>query len=84
MPVLTPAELWEASGRYGIPELFKLQDRTGRDYVLPLTHEETVTFHAREIQSYKRAAADLVPPVRRRTATSRGRAAACSACASSS
>src|SRR3954463_8901693 len=53
MPVLTPAELWEATGRIGIPELFKLKDRTGRDYVLPLTHEETVAFHAREIQSYK-------------------------------
>jgi prolyl-tRNA synthetase len=52
-PVLTPAELWEASDRYGIPELFKLNDRTGRRYVLPLTHEETFTFHARELQSYK-------------------------------
>jgi prolyl-tRNA synthetase len=53
MPVLTPAELWEASGRIRIPELFRLKDRTGRDYILPLTHEETVTFHAREIQSYR-------------------------------
>lgn len=53
MPVLTPAELWETTGRIGIPELFKLKDRTGRDYVLPLTHEETVAFHGREIQSYK-------------------------------
>jgi prolyl-tRNA synthetase len=52
-PVLTPAELWEATGRYSIPELFKLDDRAGRHYVLPLTHEETFTFHAREIQSYK-------------------------------
>jgi prolyl-tRNA synthetase len=53
MPVLTPAELWQATGRYRIPELFKLQDRNGRDFVLPLTHEETITFHAREIQSYR-------------------------------
>jgi prolyl-tRNA synthetase len=53
MPVLTPAELWEATGRIGIPELFRLKDRTGRDYILPLTHEETVTFHGREIQSYR-------------------------------
>ena len=53
MPVLTPAELWETTGRIGIPELFKLDDRNGRDYVLPLTHEETVAFHAREIQSYR-------------------------------
>jgi prolyl-tRNA synthetase len=53
MPVLTPAELWEATGRLGIPEIFHLKDRTGRDFILPLTHEETVTFHAREIQSYR-------------------------------
>jgi prolyl-tRNA synthetase len=52
-PVLTPAELWEESGRYSIPEVFKLQDRVGRQFVLPLTHEETFTFHARELQSYK-------------------------------
>ncbi len=52
-PVLTPAELWEATGRYAITELFKLDDRAGRHYVLPLTHEETFAFHAREIQSYK-------------------------------
>jgi prolyl-tRNA synthetase len=53
MPVLTPAELWIQSGRYVIPELFKLNDRNGREFVLPMTHEETVTFHAREIQSYR-------------------------------
>jgi prolyl-tRNA synthetase len=53
MPVLTPAELWQRSGRYSIPEVFKLQDRAGKEFVLPMTHEETVTFHAREIQSYK-------------------------------
>jgi prolyl-tRNA synthetase len=52
-PVLTPAELWIESGRYGIPELFKLKDRNGRDYVLPITHEETFAFHARELQSYR-------------------------------
>jgi prolyl-tRNA synthetase len=52
-PVLTPAELWQQTGRYGSPEIFKLQDRSGRDYVLPLTHEETFAFHAAEIQSYR-------------------------------
>jgi prolyl-tRNA synthetase len=52
-PVLTPAELWETSGRIGIPIVFKLKDRAGRDYVLPFSHEETMTFHARELQSYK-------------------------------
>jgi prolyl-tRNA synthetase len=53
MPVLTPAELWETTGRIDIPEIFHVTDRSGREYVLPVTHEETVTFHAREIQSYK-------------------------------
>jgi prolyl-tRNA synthetase len=52
-PVLTPVELWEASGRDKIPELFHLTDRNGRRFVLPMTHEETFTFHAREIRSYK-------------------------------
>jgi prolyl-tRNA synthetase len=52
-PVLTPAELWETSGRIRIPIVFKLKDRAGRDYVLPFSHEETMTFHARELQSYK-------------------------------
>ena len=53
MPVVTPAELWQQTGRYRIPELWKLEDRVGRSFVLALTHEETVTFHTREIQSYK-------------------------------
>src|SRR3954447_13040044 len=52
-PVLTPAELWKQTGRYDSPEIFKLQDRNGRDFVLPLTHEETFAFHALEIQSYR-------------------------------
>ena len=53
MPVVTPAELWQATGRYSIPELWKIEDRVGRPFVLALTHEETVTFHAREIRSYR-------------------------------
>ncbi len=53
MPVVTPAELWETSGRYAIPELWKTEDRMGRPFVLAMTHEETVTYHAREIASYR-------------------------------
>jgi prolyl-tRNA synthetase len=52
-PVLTPAELWETSGRYELPVVFKLQDRAGRRFVLPMSHEETFTFHGKELQSYK-------------------------------
>jgi len=53
MPVLTPLELWQQTKRDFIDELFRLKDRKGADYILPLTHEETVTFHAREIRSYR-------------------------------
>ena len=53
MPVVTPAELWQTTGRFGIPELWKVKDRNERAFVLAMTHEETVTFHARELQSYK-------------------------------
>ncbi|HEY3920909.1 MAG TPA: proline--tRNA ligase [Gaiellaceae bacterium] len=49
-PVLTPKELWEKTGRIRIPEIFRVENT---DYVLPLTHEETFAFHAREIQSYR-------------------------------
>ena len=52
-PVLTPAELWQRTGRYSIPEIFHVKDRKGADYVLPITHEETFTFHALELQSYR-------------------------------
>ncbi len=53
MPVLTPAELWQATGRYRIPEVFKFRDRSEREFVLAMTHEETITFHARELRSYR-------------------------------
>ncbi len=52
-PLLTPIELWQASGRDRIPELFHVTDRNGRQFLLPFTHEETFTFHAREIRSYR-------------------------------
>ena len=54
MPVLHPAELWKATGRYDIDELFKLEDRRGADLVLAMTHEENITYHAaREFRSYR-------------------------------
>jgi prolyl-tRNA synthetase len=52
-PTLTPAELWERSGRSIYPEVFKLRDRNDRPFVLPMTHEETFAFHAREYRSYR-------------------------------
>jgi prolyl-tRNA synthetase len=54
MPVLQPAELWRRSGRYGIEELFKLQDRRRAEMVLAMTSEEVVTTHvAAAVRSYR-------------------------------
>ncbi len=54
MPVMHPAEVWEATGRYGLDEQFRLEDRGGRAMVLGMTHEEIITWHAaREIRSYR-------------------------------
>ena len=56
MPVVQPAELWVESGRweqYG-PELLRIKDRHGRDFVLQPTSEEVITDIARnEIQSWR-------------------------------
>jgi prolyl-tRNA synthetase len=55
MPVLHPAEIWKQSGRWeGIPEMFKLKDRHGRELCLGMTHEEVIAWlAAREIRSYR-------------------------------
>ncbi|MEX2108049.1 MAG: proline--tRNA ligase [Solirubrobacterales bacterium] len=54
MPVLQPAEPWQTTGRYGIDELFKLEDRKGAPMVLAMTHEECLTYHvARDVRSYR-------------------------------
>jgi len=57
MPLVHPAELWQESGRYqplAGKELATFRDRADREFVLAMTHEESVTFHARqEIRSYK-------------------------------
>ena len=44
MPVVHPADVWRASGRYDAigPELGRFKDRGGRDMVLAMTHEEVV------------------------------------------
>ncbi len=56
MPVVQPAELWQESGRfqaYG-PELMRVKDRHGRDFVIQPTSEEVITDIARqELRSYK-------------------------------
>jgi len=56
MPVIQPAELWMESGRwerYG-PELLRIKDRHGRDFIVQPTSEEVITDIARqEIRSYR-------------------------------
>jgi len=54
MPVLQPAELWQRTGRYGLDEQFRLQDRRGAELVLAMTHEENVTMHvSKVVRSYR-------------------------------
>ena len=56
MPVVHPAEVWKASGRYAKigPELVRFKDRGERDMVLAMTHEEVVAILLRDIvQSYR-------------------------------
>ena len=56
MPVVHPADLWRESGRYQKigPELVRFKDRTDRDMVLAMTHEEVVASLLRDIvRSYR-------------------------------
>ena len=45
MPALQPDDLWKRSGRWGLmgPELMRVRDRGGREFVLGPTHEEIIT-----------------------------------------
>jgi len=56
MPFVTPADLWNKSGRWEIygKELLRFKDRADRDFCLGPTHEEVVTDMVdREVKSYK-------------------------------
>jgi prolyl-tRNA synthetase len=56
MPVVHPADIWRASGRYDAigPELTRFKDRNGRDMVLAMTHEEVIgLLLADVIKSYR-------------------------------
>ena len=56
MPVVHPAEVWQASGRWNLVDdtLLRFQDRTGHDMVLAMTHEEVVAdLLRREVDSYR-------------------------------
>ena len=56
MPVVHPAEIWQETGRwYKIgSEMGRFKDKSGRDMVLAMTHEEVVADLVRkEIRSYR-------------------------------
>ena len=62
MPVVQPAELWQETGRFDKmgPELLRIKDRHGRDFVIQPTSEEVVTDIARqEFKSYKQLPKNL-------------------------
>ncbi len=56
MPVIQPAELWQETGRFEKmgPELLRIKDRHGRDFIVQPTSEEVATDVMRQdIKSYK-------------------------------
>jgi prolyl-tRNA synthetase len=56
MPVIHPAGLWQETGRWGQigAEMGRFKDRSGRDMVLAMTHEEVVADLVRkEVRSYR-------------------------------
>ena len=62
MPVVQPAELWQETGRFETmgPELLRIKDRHGRDFVVQPTSEEVITDVMRQdIKSYKQLPKNL-------------------------
>jgi len=56
MTVVTPAELWQESGRWDVmgPEMLRFKDRGGRDFAISPTNEEAVVDIFRSgVKSYK-------------------------------
>lgn len=58
MPLVNPAEIWQATGRWQAPApglaLLRFKDRGGHDMVLAMTHEEVVVQLLKsEISSYR-------------------------------
>lgn len=62
MSAIQPKELWQESGRWEKfgPEMFRLKDRSGRDFCLGPTHEEIFTdLIKNEVNSYKQLPLNL-------------------------
>ncbi|MEO8537427.1 MAG: proline--tRNA ligase [Betaproteobacteria bacterium] len=62
LPHVLPAELWEETGRWDKfgPQLLKMRDRQGRDFLFGPTHEEVMTDIVRkDIRSYRQLPVNL-------------------------
>jgi prolyl-tRNA synthetase len=62
LPHVLPAELWEETGRWDKfgPQLLKIRDRQGRDFLFGPTHEEVMTDIVRkDIRSYRQLPVNL-------------------------
>jgi prolyl-tRNA synthetase len=56
LPIIQPAELWQRSGRWDVygDELWRVNDRHGRNFCLGPTHEEIITdLVVNEVKSYR-------------------------------
>jgi len=62
LPHVLPAELWQETGRWDKfgPQLLKIRDRQGRDFLFGPTHEEVVTDIIRkDVRSYRQLPVNL-------------------------
>jgi prolyl-tRNA synthetase len=62
MPILQPAEVWQASGRWDVygELMMRVKDRHGREYGLAPTAEEVITDIAtKEVRSYRQLPVNL-------------------------
>lgn len=62
LPHVIPAELWQETGRWDKfgPQLLKIKDRQGRDFLFGPTHEEPITdIVRRDIRSYRQLPLNL-------------------------
>lgn len=56
LPIVQPAEIWRQTGRWDVygDEMFRLQDRHGREFCLGPTHEEIITLLVKgDVRSYR-------------------------------
>lgn len=55
LPAMHPASLWKQSGRWDVmgDDMFRLQDRSGADLALGMTHEEVFSYLATSLHSYR-------------------------------